>query len=202
MPGRVGCRAVVDYYLLRELNHFSAAHDWFEDAVGRYVALSAVLFAAVLVVGLLAGGGARRAAVSGVVSLGLALTIAHFLSGLVDRPRPFVAHPHAVHLFAAHAPDASFPSDHATAAFAIAMTVWLRDRRWGAALLVLAALLAVGRVALGLHYPADVVAGALLGMGCALLVNAPPVRRRLDRLGEGLPHVRWRRPVRRAPESG
>jgi undecaprenyl-diphosphatase len=192
----------VDYYLLRELNHFSSAHDWFEDAVGRYVALSVLLFAAVLVVGLVAGGAARRAAVSGTVSLGLAMAIAHVVSGLVDRPRPFVAHPHVVHLFSAHAPDAGFPSDHATAAFAIAMAVWLRDRRWGAALLVLAALLAVGRVALGLHYPADVVAGALLGMGCALLVHAPAVRRRLDRLGAGLPHVGRRWPVRRTSRSG
>jgi undecaprenyl-diphosphatase len=192
----------VDYYLLRELNHFSAAHDWFEDALGRYVSLAAVLFAAVLVIGLLLGGTARRAALSGTVSLGLALAVAHVVSGLVDRPRPFVAHPHAVHLFAAHAPDASFPSDHATAAFAIAMAVWLRDRRWGTALLVLAALLALGRVALGLHYPADVVAGALLGIVSALLVYAPPIRRRLDRLGADLPRVRLRRPVRRARESG
>jgi undecaprenyl-diphosphatase len=192
----------VDYYLLRELNHFSGAHDWFEDAVGRYVSLSAVLFAAVLVVGLLAGGSARRAAVSGTVSLGLALAVAHVVSGLVDRPRPFVAHPHAVHLFVAHAPDASFPSDHATAAFAIAMAVWLRDRRWGAALLVLAALLALGRVALGLHYPADVVAGALLGIAGALLVHAAPVRRRLDLVGAGLPRVPRRRPVRRPARSG
>jgi undecaprenyl-diphosphatase len=190
----------VDYYLLRELNHFSGAHDWFEDAVGRYVSLSAVLFATVLVVGLLAGGSARRAAVSGTVSLGLALAVAHVVSGLVDRPRPFVAHPHAVHLFVAHAPDASFPSDHATAAFAIAMAVWLRDRRWGAALLVLAALLALGRVALGLHYPADVVAGALLGIAGALLVHVAPVRRRLDRVGAGLPRVP--RPVRRPVRSG
>jgi undecaprenyl-diphosphatase len=103
----------------------------------------------------------------------------------VDRARPFVTHA-GVHLFSAHAADAGFPSDHATAAFAIGTAIFLRHRAWGAAVLVLAAVLAFGRVAMGLHYPSDVVAGAALGTATALGLWAPPVRRRVDAIADRL----------------
>jgi undecaprenyl-diphosphatase len=98
----------------------------------------------------------------------VALACAQLLSRIVDRPRPFVADPGGVHLFARHAADAGFPSDHATAAFAIATALLLHDRRLGAIVLAAAALLAAGRVALGVHYPSDVLAGAALGAAVAL----------------------------------
>jgi undecaprenyl-diphosphatase len=108
------------------------------------------------------------------------------LSRLVDRPRPFVAHPAAVHLFSSHAADSGFPSDHATAAFAIATAVMLRDRRWGAVALAAATVLAVGRVAMGVHYPSDVLAGAALGALCALVLWMPPIRRLVHRIADGV----------------
>src|SRR5262249_23961985 len=118
------------------------------------------------------------------LSAGLALAIAHFVAIAVNRPRPFVADPSDVHLFTHHATDPSFPSDHATAAFAIAVAILLRDRRWGAVALVFACVLAVGRVAMGVHYPSDVLAGAVLGTACALVLWAAPVRRALNRIAD------------------
>ena len=89
---------------------------------------------------------------------------------MVDRTRPFVAHPGQVHLFSHHAADAGFPSDHATAAFAIAgVLVGLLGRR-ALPVLLAAVLLAVARVLLGLHYPGDVLAGAALGLLVAIVV--------------------------------
>src|SRR5919199_1511306 len=82
-------------------------------------------------------------------SAAVALLVAQVVSRLADRPRPFVAHPGALHIFAAHAADPGFPSDHATAAFAIAAAVLLRDRRWGVAVMAPAVVLAAGRVAMG-----------------------------------------------------
>src|SRR6185436_6617170 len=87
-------------------------------------------------------------------------------------------------VFVAHAADSGFPSDHATAAFAIAVAIMLRDRRWGAVALVFATVLAVGRVAMGVHYPSDVLGGAALGALCALLLWLAPVRRSLNRLAD------------------
>jgi undecaprenyl-diphosphatase len=179
----------VDFQIAHALDSFSAHHDGFEDVLGGYVGAAEVLFIAVVVGLFLLVPGARRpaaqrAAVAAGASAGFALLVAHFVSTAVDRPRPFVAHAVSIHPFLAHAADPSFPSDHATAAFAIAAAVALRLRGPGIALLVAAAVLAVGRVFLGLHYPSDVVAGALLGTATALTLWLPPIRERLDRLAD------------------
>ena len=63
----------------------------------------------------------------------------------------------------------SFPSAHATASFAVA-TAMTRVEPWGALAFVLAAALALGRPYLGMHYPSDVVAGAVLGVTLGLIV--------------------------------
>jgi undecaprenyl-diphosphatase len=108
------------------------------------------------------------------------------ISELVDRARPFVADPHGVHLFSSHAADPGFPSDHATAAFAVAVAILLRKRGWGVAALVAAAILSVGRVALGFHYPSDVLAGAALGAAAALTFWSPILRGRVDAFADFL----------------
>ena len=122
----------------------------------------------------------RRVTVAAVLSAGLALAVGKALSVAVDRTRPFVADPGGVHVFAAHSSDPGFPSDHATAAFAIAVAILLRKRGWGIAALAAATVLSVGRVAIGVHYPTDVLAGAALGTAAALLLWWPPVRARVD----------------------
>ncbi|MDX6721137.1 MAG: hypothetical protein QOJ63_3391 [Solirubrobacteraceae bacterium] len=190
----------MDTALLHALNGFAFRHDAVEDPLSLYVGASQILFMALLALLVLVDRGTgwrRRAAVAAGFGAGLALAGAQVISRLVDRPRPFVADPRGVHLFARHAADASFPSDHATAAFAIATAVLLRDRRWGAVVLAFATVLAVGRVAVGVHYPTDVLAGAALGAAASLLLYVPATRRLLDRLAGGVGRpidaVLWRR---------
>ncbi len=74
---------------------------------------------------------------------------------------------------------ASFPSGHATTAFALAALLALLYPRWAAGFLALAALIGLSRVVLGAHFPSDVLAGAALGTGVALIVHAkvPGVRK-------------------------
>jgi undecaprenyl-diphosphatase len=175
----------MDYRVAHALDRFTAHHDSFEDPLRAYVSASEVIFAAVIVLLLLCVPGvrrrlARRAALAAGASVALALLVAHLLATAIDRPRPFVAHAATIHPFLAHAADPSFPSEHAAAAFAIAIAVAFRAKGWGAALLGLAAVLAAGRVFLGLHYPSDVLAGALVGAVAALVTWIPQVRRRLD----------------------
>jgi undecaprenyl-diphosphatase len=110
--------------------------------------------------------------------------MAQVVSRLVDRPRPFVSHPHAVHLFAQHAADAGFPSDHTTAAFAIGIALVLRFRTWGAVVLVLGTLLAITRVGMAIHYPTDVLGGAVIGTLAAVILWLPPIRAQLHRLAD------------------
>ena len=63
----------------------------------------------------------------------------------------------------------SFPSAHATSSFAVA-TAMTRVEPLGALAFALAIALALGRPYLGMHYPSDVVAGALLGLALGLIV--------------------------------
>jgi len=187
----------MDTRLLHALNAFASHHDGFEDALSLYERVAELLFIGLLGVLILAGGRRlRRAAVAGGLAAALALACAQVISRLVDRPRPFVADPSGVHLFAAHAADAGFPSDHATAAFAIAVTLLFGARRWGIVTLALAAVIAAGRVAIGVHYPTDVLAGAALGTAVALLLRAPVARVPVDRLADGAGTLidRFRRP--------
>jgi undecaprenyl-diphosphatase len=106
---------------------------------------------------------------------GVALLIVQPIANAVDRTRPFVAHPHS-ELLISHGRDPGFPSDHATGAFAMAMALWLYDRTIGAICFVLAAIVAFSRVYVGVHYPGDVVGGALIGIGVALIFYLTPLR--------------------------
>jgi len=63
----------------------------------------------------------------------------------------------------------SFPSAHATSSFAVA-TAMTRVDAWGALAFILAIALSLGRPYLGMHYPSDVLAGALLGVALGLIV--------------------------------
>lgn len=196
--------AAVDWSLLHALNDFLFHHDAVEDPLLFYVNLSEALFAATLVIVFLAARGRfsdwRRACLAAVLSAGLGLAVGKVISELVDRARPFVADPHGVHLFSAHAADPGFPSDHATAAFAIAVAILLRKRGWGIVALVAATVLSIGRVALGVHYPSDVLAGAALGSAAALVLWAPPLRSRIDRLADWIGGY-WDRALERGAES-
>lgn len=172
----------MDYSLYEVLNDFAAKHDWLEDPL-RFFALSAQwFFVGILVVLFFARGkwrsvnGRRGVAAAGVSAI-LALGIAQLIAALWDRARPYEAHA-GTHLFISRSPDPSFPSDHATVAFGLAVAVFLWHRRAGWLMLAMAAVLAVSRVAVGTHYPSDVLGGAAIGAASALAVYYLPVLRR------------------------
>jgi undecaprenyl-diphosphatase len=67
--------------------------------------------------------------------------------------------------------DYSFPSETAAVAFAFATAIWMENRKAGIAIGCLAFLWCFGRVYCGIHYPLDIVAGALIGILTAFLVS-------------------------------
>ncbi len=107
------------------------------------------------------------ATVAGVLALAINVSLSHFLP---YRPRPFVFEPHLVHQLISHKPDTSFPSDHAAGSFAFAIGLFYarpRDGWWG---LLFAAAISVARVWVGVHWPTDVLAGAVIGLISGALV--------------------------------
>ena len=116
-------------------------------------------------------GGSRKwklAAGSALVSAGVALAVNRIIAAAWFRQRPFLAH-HISHPWI-NSTDASFPSDHSSASFAIAFAVLLFDPLAGAIFLVFAVIIAVGRLFIGAHYPSDVAAGLVIGALSAVLV--------------------------------
>ncbi len=144
----------------------------------------------------------RHGVVAAGVSALLALGIAQLVADLVSRPRPYMTHAADAHLFIARTQDSSFPSDHATAAFAIAVALLLRHRKAGLLALALAVLVSVARVAVGTHYPGDVLGGAAVGTVAALVVWHPSVRGPLHRLAEWAGSVYERLTARLVTPSG
>lgn len=113
----------------------------------------------------------RVACLSGLAAAGLGLLVSQVITHFWVRERPFIAHPRETLLLAPPSHEPSFPSDHAVAAFAIAFSVALvAGRRPGALFLAGATMVGITRVFVGLHYPGDIVGGALIGFACALIV--------------------------------
>lgn len=64
--------------------------------------------------------------------------------------------------------DFSFPSGHATNSFATAWVLFrMAPRKWGVPALVMAVLISLSRLYVGVHYPTDVIAGVIIGLGSA-----------------------------------
>lgn len=180
----------MDWSIVHSLNGFLFHHDALEDPLLWYAEKAELLFL-LFVLALIAFARRdrfmplRRAAVAAGLSAGLGLLVGKIITEFYDRARPFVAHPGAVHLFATHGRDASFPSDHATASMAIAVALLLRRRfRLGTLALVCAMILDFARVAVGFHYPTDVLGGAALGALAALALWTPQLRRPINALAD------------------
>ena len=164
----------MDYRVYHAVNAFVLAHGWLGHLVAVVEVVAVPLFA-VATCGLWLldrPGGPRRwklASASALASAALALLLNRVLAEIWTRQRPFAAHPSA-HVWGGRSHDPSFPSDHASAAFAIAFAILLFDQVVGSIFLAAAVAVAAGRVVVGAHYPADVLAGLLVGLGSALFV--------------------------------
>lgn len=131
-----------------------------------------IFWIAVCVCLLLAVKTRREIGLPAAMSLALnALATNVFLKRMIARIRPYdwvtdlqilTRQPH----------DFSFPSGHSAASFSVAMAIYLSGhKRAGTVALIFAALIAVSRLYLGVHYPTDVLAGAAIGCLSALVIK-------------------------------
>ncbi|MDP2933370.1 MAG: phosphatase PAP2 family protein [bacterium] len=101
---------------------------------------------------------------SALLSRGIFKELINFL---LPRPRPFLVYEH-VHILTVQTnlidglASPTFPSGHASYLFAIAFAIFFINRKFGWLLLVSAAFLSMARIYLGVHYPSDIIAGAII----------------------------------------
>jgi undecaprenyl-diphosphatase len=105
----------------------------------------------------------RAPALAAIATLAFTGGAVSLIKALTSRVRPCNAMEWCHTLPIAVPVDHSFPSGHAAGSFAFAVFVSRLDGRAAWFLLPLASLIALSRVALGVHYPTDVLGGALLG---------------------------------------
>jgi undecaprenyl-diphosphatase len=158
---------------------------WLNGFVGQSVALDAVMEIAVsdyftpvvsslVLLGLWFAGSTdaeryqnQLITLIGGISVGFANAQVAIVNALVFRERPFVDLDINLHFYPPT--DSSFPANAAGVAFGIATAVWMRHHRLGSALYALAGLWGIARIYAGIHYPSDILAGAVIGIIAAIL---------------------------------
>ncbi|NQU77693.1 phosphatase PAP2 family protein [Candidatus Falkowbacteria bacterium] len=147
------------------------------DLAGIFLAdyLIWLLFFVVIILGLLpptkkgetlSKGNALKSIAGALLGGALAIVIGQFIS----RPRPFLIDKVNL-LISPPLTTMSFPSLHTTIAFAFSCTLFLFNKKIGAYYLVAAILIGLSRVYVGVHYPLDILFGALIGCVSALVIK-------------------------------
>lgn len=111
-----------------------------------------------------------------ILALILSEAVTYGLKYVLDTPRPFEGSD--ISLLIPEPSSPSFPSSHSASAFAASTVIWMKSKRWGTMMFLFAAIVALSRLYLYVHYPEDVVAGAFIGILCAYAVCIICARRR------------------------
>lgn len=157
----------VNRWLFEQVNAFARATPWLHAPAQAFAAYGVVLFAVLLLAGWwIARRAGQVAGVVAAISAGgatlLAVAVNQPIVQAVHEARPYTTLP-GILVLANRSTDPSFPSDHATMAGAVAAGVWIVNRRLGIVAATAAVLMCATRVYIAAHYPADVLAGLLLG---------------------------------------
>ena len=111
----------------------------------------------------------QRATLIAATAIGISNLVVDIIDSAYDRPRPFDELVDTLHLIFYRSTDPSFPANPMAVVFAIAMGVWICNRRLGWWLMALATIYSVMRVYVGTFYPTDVTGGAIIGIIAAIV---------------------------------
>jgi undecaprenyl-diphosphatase len=156
---------------------------WLATAVAQWLVVG--LGALLLVLWLWGRRASRAAVLVAVQTLALGMACNLLIGFLFMHPRPFMIP--LGHTYLAHAPETSFPSDHAVVFFAVGLALCMYRRALGSLVVVLGVAVGAARVYLGVHFPFDIVGALLVAIASywlvvALLHQAPLQGRLLDGL--------------------
>ncbi|GAB2459930.1 phosphatase PAP2 family protein [Streptomyces incanus] len=182
MAGLADSGSNPDVDLLYDINGLAKAAPPWLDRIMEFVGEFGVLFALLALVmwcwwGVRKRGGEDAApTVAALVwaplAAGVAVLVNVPIREFVERRRPFLDH-EGLEVLVDGKTDYSFVSDHATLCMALAVGLFLANRRLGIIGLLLGVVGGFIRVYMGVHYPTDVVGGLALGTAVALLLSPP-----------------------------
>ncbi len=110
----------------------------------------------------------------------VAYLITEFIKYLFPTLRPFQVS-NMIPLTATIPGDGAFPSTHTAVGFALAVTILRHDRKVGILYLIMAGLVGIARILAHVHYPIDIIAGALIGTIISRLTSSKHFDRLLNR---------------------
>ena len=114
--------------------------------------------------------GKKEMALHGFLAGVIAYFIAHMVKEVWYSPRPYLDNGETP--IAIHVPESgTFPSAHTAAAIALAVSLWLHDGKLGWGALVIGLTIGMARVLANIHYPVDILGGAILGAVIAVVIN-------------------------------
>ncbi len=102
---------------------------------------------------------------------GVSILTTTLISHLIARPRPFTVSGNGILHLIPEPFNFSFPSGHTAVAFTVAAILLSFDRRLGSMAFAIAILVALGRVAVGVHYPSDIFGGMLVAAVVFVLIK-------------------------------
>lgn len=100
----------------------------------------------------------------------LAWGVAEILKSVFQTQRPFIIN-NLVPLTATIPQDMAFPSGHTASAVALAVTVWLHNRKIGTVFIFVALAIGIARVLAHVHWPVDIAGGAVIGTLVAVIIE-------------------------------
>lgn len=160
-----------DDYLIRLINA-RIKNDFLDKFMYRVTDLGGAIFSTVFsfVLVLFGNDTIRLIGFEALVVLALSQIVVQSLKLILSRERPYTII-EQLNTFGINLKDYSFPSGHTTASFSIATVLVLNIPSVFLLVYFLATIIGVSRIYLGVHYPTDVLAGIILGIGSSILVH-------------------------------
>lgn len=138
------------------------------DSIAIFLGYALIPMAAVLLIILLIIKKTRRTGFAMLIAFVLVYVIGNLiLKPLIARIRPYDVNT-AVQLIVSVEKDFSFPSAHTYFLFTMATVIFMRYKKIGICCYILAVIMALSRMYLYVHYPTDVIAGAVFGIGLGI----------------------------------
>ncbi len=148
-------------WLLRRVLKAHPIHEGWKNFVGNLIAKGFVILA---------------------IPAAIAIVVSESISAIYLRQRPFVADS-SVELLVPHAADGGMPSSHAIFMVTLVVSIFFYQKGFAIVLAALTLLTGIARVVAGIHYPSDILVGAILGVVIVYLyrwvISATPLSKLL-----------------------